>query len=285
MLTVIVLTYNEEIHLSRLLQNITPLTKHILVVDSFSSDRTVEIATSWGAVVYQNAFVNNAHQFQWALDHCKIETEWVMKLDADEVLQPQLIEELLEQIPKAPAEINGFQVKCRVCFMGKWIKYGYYPMILNRVFRREFGFMEQKWMDEHIQLKRGNWKLLKYDIIDENLNNLSWWTAKHNNYSTREAIVRLNYKYNFLAEDAALKSNKSFYLELPKFLRGAFYFTYRYLFRLGFLDGSAGLIWHLLQGFLFQTLVDAKVHQIEYISKRDKKSIRLVIEQDFGIKL
>jgi len=223
------------------------------------------------------------------LDNCEISTDWVMKMDADEILTSELVAEIKEKLPIAPQNIGGYQLKCRVYFMDKWIRRGYYPMVLNRIFRREAGYMEDKWMDEHIQLRTGSWDILKSDIIDHNLNNLNVWTSKHNLYSTREAIVRLDKKYNFLSGQNNLtgpsKRNKQIYLLLPKFLRGFIYFIYRYIFRLGFLDGKEGLIWHLLQGFWYQTLTDAKMVQMEYYSKKYNKPINEVIEDFFGIKV
>lgn len=290
MVTVIILTFNEEIHIGRCIQSVKSFTNNIIVIDSYSTDNTIEIAKSMGAKVYENVFINNAQQFQWALDNCVFETDWAMKLDADEVVTFELANEIVLKLKNGVSEqISGFQVKCRVHFMGKWIRWGYYPMVLNRLFIINHAFMEQKWMDEHIQLKRGKWILLENDIIDENLNNLSWWTNKHNNYATREAIMRLNYKYQFLKsnkdESVVYKKNKQIFQRMPLFFRCFLYFIYRYFFKLGFLDGKKGLIWHLLQGFWYQTLIDAKIFQIEYLSKKNNKTILEVIEQDFKIKV
>ncbi len=288
MITVIILTYNENLHLERCIQSVKQITNKILVVDSFSTDSTLEIAKKSGAIVYQNTFINNAQQFQWALDHCTFETEWIMKMDADEIILPELAYEINEKLQNCSDDIGGFQVKCRVFFMGKWIKRGYYPMVLNRIFRVSSGYMEQKWMDEHIQLTKGRWELLQNDIVDENLNNLVWWTTKHNNYSTREAIVRLDNKHNFLRgnhSDFKNKASKQFYLKLPLFLRALLYYLYRYILKLGFLDGIQGMVWHFLQGFWYQMLIDAKIYQIEYIAKKNNISITSVIEKEFGIKI
>ena len=297
MLTVIILTYNEEIHLSRLLANIASLTRQVVVVDSFSSDKTVEIARYWGAVVYQNTFVNNAHQFQWALDHCNIDTEWVMKLDADEYLTEELLKEIHVKLPRLGPEVTGVYLKRQVHFMGAWIKYGgYYPITLLRIWRVGVGAMEQKWMDEHIKLSHGETVEFVNDFIDENLNNLSWWVEKHNKYATREAIEYLNGKYEFFKVDAIdkdLKTQESvkrklkdnYYNKLPLFFRAFIYFLYRYFFKLGFLDHKKGLIWHFLQGFWYRFLVDAKIYQIENLAKERGVSVRQVLESEFGIKI
>lgn len=288
MITVIILTYNEELHIERCIKSAYQITNKIIVIDSFSSDDTIKIAKELGVVVYQNPFVNNAQQFQWAIDNCHFETEWIMKMDSDEIIMPNLASEINKKLINTPVNVGGYQVKCRVHFMGKWIKRGFYPMILNRIFRLSYGYMEQKWMDEHIQLRQGKWLLLENDIVDENLNNLSWWTNKHNNYSTREAIVRLNNKYNFLSADFSKysdKLSKMIYTKFPLFFRAFMYFIYRYIIRFGFLDGIQGFIWHVLQGFWYQILVDAKIYQIEYLAKKKNKTIVQILEEDFNFKI
>lgn len=285
-ISVIILTHNEEKHLVRCITSLTPIAQEIFIVDSFSTDNTISIAKNLGAKIYQNPFINHAQQFQWALDNCPIQSEWTMKMDADEYILPELSLELNTKLNSLPAHITGLKVRCRVIFMDKWIKRGYYPMILMRFWRTKEGYMEQKWMDEHIKLKNGESLLLDNDIVDHNLNNLTWWTNKHNNYALREAISRLDIKYNLLDKsNSIVKSNKAFFLKLPLLFRAFIYFIYRYIFKLGFLDGKQGLIWSVLQGFWYQFLVDSLIIQIEHLAKKKNKTIRQIIEEDFNIKL
>lgn len=297
MITVIILTYNESIHLKRCISSVLPISEKVIVVDSYSSDDTIKIAKSLGAEVYQNPFVNQAKQFQWALDNCKISTEWMMRLDADEFLLPELCNEIKVKLPKLSKDINGVYLKRQVHFMGQWIKYGgYYPTKLLRVWKVGTATIEQKWMDEHILLKLGNSIELKSDFVDDNLNNLEWWTQKHNKYSTRELIEYFNDKYNFFdsesisidgkTQESIKRKNKvKYYNKAPLFIRAFLYFIYRYFIKLGFLDGKKGLIWHFLQGFWYRFLVDAKIYQIEYLAQKYNKTIKQVIEEDFGIKI
>lgn len=284
-LTVIILTFNEELHLARCIGSVAPVAKRVIIVDSFSTDRTLEIARGLGAEIVQHPFVNQAQQFQWALDHIPIHTEWVMRMDADEYILPELAQELTEVLPDLDPRVTGLGIKRRVFFMDKWIRRGYYPMVLLRIWRNGAAYVEQKWMDEHICLKHGTSHTLRYDMVDHNLNNLSWWTAKHNAYATREAVERLNLRHQFNkdGQDAALKQHKAAYLRLPLFIRPFLYFFYRYFLRLGFLEGKPGLIWHLLQGFWFQFLVDAKIYQINYLAKKHNKPVVSVLKEDFGI--
>lgn len=276
-ITVIILTSNEEIHIERCVRAVQPIAKYVFVVDSNSTDRTIEIAESLGAKIYQHKFVNHAKQIQWALDTLPIETEWVMRLDADEYPLPELVEELRSCLQSLPADIEGINLKRRHIFWGRWIKHGArYPLVLLRLWRTGKGRIEQRWMDEHIVLTEGRSITFKHDFCDHNLNNISWLTDKHNRYATREAIDVLNRKYNLFPIDDAVASGggpsqvvlkrfakEHIYNALPTFSGPLLYFMYRYFIRLGFLDGKAGLVYHFLQGFWYRFLVEVKVTELD----------------------
>lgn len=298
-ISVIILTYNEALHLERCIRSLRPFVARIFVVDSFSEDDTVAIAEKLGAEVFQNPWTNQAAQFQWALDHCPIDTPWVMRMDADEYVTPGLGREIREQLPKLDAATTGVYVKRRVHFMGRWIRHGgYYPLWLLRLWRTGAGRIEQRWMDEHVVLKNGKTVRFSNDLVDDNLQTLSWWTDKHNRYATREAIDLLNRRYCFFEEDSiearagsAVQSEQkrwmknNVYYRMPRFLRAFLYFNYRYWLQRGFLDGRPGLIWHFLQGFWYRFLVDAKITQIEYLARTRNKSVKAVIEEEYGYAL
>lgn len=297
MLSVIILTYNESKHLKRCVDSIKDISSEIFVVDSFSSDGTVQLAESLGAKVYQNKWKNHATQFNWGLENCPIKTKWVMRLDADELITSDLANEIEEELSKNDGT-KGYILNRGHVFLTKKIKHGgSYPTKLLRIWEYGNGYCENKWMDEHIILKeRGRIKNLKHAFWDYNLNNIGWWTEKHNGYATREAIDQLNKKYNlFDIEDAQndttsqsklkkILKNKV-YEKMPKSLRAFLYFHYRYIFRLGFLDGYEGLVWHFLQGFWYRFLVDVKVYEIEKKATEENKNIKQVIEEEYGYKL
>lgn len=299
MLTVIILTYNEDIHLARCIRSVLPVATKIIVIDSYSSDNTVEIAEQLGAAVYKNTFVNQAVQFQWGLDNIVIQTPWIMRIDADEYLTPKLANEIAGRLPLLEAGVSGVVLKRQVHFMGRWIRYGgYYPTKLLRIWRNGTGRIEQRWMDEHIKLSEGRTVEFEHDFVDDNLNNLTWWTNKHNNYSTREAVDLLNREFDLFEEDTILGSGggngqdkrkrwykDNIYVKMPLFLRAFAYFLFRYFLKLGFLDGKAGLIWHLLQGGWYRFLVDAKIYQIKRLAKQQNKSIREILTDNFDIRL
>lgn len=296
-ISVVILTYNEEIHIERCLKSIYGWANDIFIVDSYSTDKTLEIASRYTNRIYQHEFVNHANQFNWALENLPIKTEWIMRLDADEYLTDDLRNELLKKLEKFPNEIVGLYVKRRVYFMGRWIKHGaYYPIWLLRIWRKGKGYCEQRWMDEHIKVEEGNIFFLKKDVIDDNKKNIHWWTDKHNRYSTREVVDLLNYKYSFKTYDEVKPSFcgtqeqrkrwlKIKYAKLPLFLRPFLYFFYRYFLKFGFLDGKEGLIFHFLQGFWYRFLVDAKIYEIEKRAKQENKPVKQVIEEMYGIKL
>ena len=292
-LSVIILTYNEEIHIRRCIENILPISKDIFVVDCFSTDKTVEIAKSLEAKVYQNKWENNhAKQFNWALNHLPIQTKWVLRLDADEYLTAELINELKQKLPALDSDITGVILPLRRVFLGRIIKRGTGRILLIRMFQYGKARCEQRWMDEHIQLMEGNTIEFTHEFADDNLNNLTWWTIKHNNYAIREAIDLLDIELNLLGRNneneltgqAAQKRNKKLsYAKKPLFFRSFGYFVYRYIFKLGFTEGKEGFLWHFLQGWWYRTLVDAKIFEIKKACGNDKEKIVDYIWENYRI--
>lgn len=295
-ISVIILTFNEEKHIERCIKSLLPISTDIYIIDSFSTDTTVEIAKALGAKIYTNKWINYAKQFQWALDNCPISTTWVMRMDSDEYILPELALELNNKVDNIGQNISGLYIKRRMYFKGQWIKYGAkYPEWLLRVWRYEDGYIEEKWMDEHVVLKKGETIKLKYDLVDDNLNGITWWTKKHNNYATREAIDILNINYNFTNKENEInpklfgnqverkKYLKNVYASLPLFTRPFIYFFWRYILRFGFLDKTQGLIWHFLQAFWYRFLVDVKIYEIKKESKRQNISITDFIKKEYGM--
>ena len=195
-IAVIILTFNEEKHIERCIENVRQIASEIYVVDSYSTDRTVELAQSSGAVVYKNKWENYSRQFTWALDNLPIKSEWILRLDADEYLTSELIKEITSEIDIVSDNVNGFTAQRLVIFLGKYIKHGILPLIMLRLFRRGYGLIEDRQMDEHIVLTSGEVHALKHPFYDDNLNGITWWTNKHNGYATREAIDLLMTEYS-----------------------------------------------------------------------------------------
>jgi glycosyltransferase involved in cell wall biosynthesis len=284
-ISVIILTFNEEIHIARCIKSLSSFTDKVFIVDSGSTDKTVEIAESLGANVVVNQWVNYATQFNFGIENNPFKTKWVMRMDSDEYVLPELSLEINQKLPSISEEISGMYIKRRVIFFEKWIKNGaYYPIWLMRIWRSGDGICEESWMDEHIKLFKGKTLNLEKDLVDHNLNNITWWTQKHNLYSIREVIDLLNIKYNFRdfvsiepklfgTQEERKRFLKVKYSSVPLFTRPVFYFIYRYFIRLGFIDGKQGLMWHFLQGFWYRFLIDVKIFEIYQRVGRDKQAI------------
>lgn len=276
-LSAVILTFNEELHLERALASISGFTKEIFVIDSFSTDRTIEIALAHGAIVLQNKFINQAKQFQWALDNAPISGEWILRLDADEIIESDLATEIVQKLPALAPDVVGINLKRKHIFMDRWVKHGgRYPLVMLRIWRKGHGRIENRWMDEHIVIWGGRAVTFEGGFADHNLNDLTFFTDKHNKYATREAIEILNQRLNFYPRDhsvttesTSLQTAAKFFIKehiynhIPFTISALMYFVWRYIFQLGFLDGRSGLIYHFLQGYWYRFLVGAKVMELE----------------------
>jgi glycosyltransferase involved in cell wall biosynthesis len=294
-LTVIVLTYNEELHIQRCLNAISQYAKKTIIVDSYSNDGTLKIAHKLGVTSIQNPFINHANQFNWALGNIQIDTEWVLRLDADEYLEPELVDELFQKIESIPEDVNGVVFNLKHIFLNKPILRGVYPVKLLRLFRNGTARCEERWMDEHIELDSG--KIIEFDndFVDHNLNSLGWWIQKHNGYSVKEAVDLINLEipivpnpisFGSLSTQADNKRKKKLkYARMPLFWRSFFYFLYRYFFKLGFLEGKEGFLWHFLQGWWYRTLVDAKIYEIKKACGNDPEKIKEHLRTTYNINL
>lgn len=291
--SVVILTFNEDKHIARAIRSVTPFADQVIVIDSGSSDKTVGISRGLGALVLQHPWESHAKQFNWALENASITGTWVMRLDADEYATEGLAEEINRRLPLLAADVVGVYIRRRVYFMNRWIKHGgVYPSWLLRMWRFGHGRCENRLMDEHTMVWGGRVVQFAGELVDENLNDLTWWTEKHNRYAVREVADLLNLKYKLLQIETpggdgdleqprlrrALK--EGVYARMPLFLRPGLYFWYRYVFRLGFLDGIPGLLWHVLQGFWYRFLVDAKMWEAErWASTRD--DIQLIVDREW----
>jgi glycosyltransferase involved in cell wall biosynthesis len=277
-ITAIILTYNEEQHISRCIESLLPVVSRICIIDSHSKDRTVEIAQRLGASVLQNPWKNYATQFQWGLDHAGIQDEWTMRIDADEYLEPAL-QQSIRDFVKAPGNHNAAYFRRKMVFMGQPITHGFfYPAMMLRLWKTGEGHIEQRWMDEHVVVNNANTTALAGDLVDENLNDLAWWTQKHVGYATREVYdiiasrekSRQHPSVDDLSGQAKRKRflKEQVYAKLPTSIRSTCYFFFRYILGRGFLDGKAGFFFHFLQAYWYRTLVDAKLFELEAAARK-----------------
>lgn len=293
--TVVILTKNEERHIARAMASVAPIADRVFVIDSGSTDRTVEIARGLGAEVFRNDWVNYATQFNWALEQLPADTKWIFRLDADEVVSEALAAEIKAHLASLPSDIAGVYISRSMTFLGRSIRWGgVFPVRVLRIFRHGRGRCENRWMDEHV-LVDGETAEFKGAIVDDNLNSLTWWTEKHSAYSSREVVDLLNLEYSFMIHEtvADLRSGQQagvkrwikekVYARLPGGIRALLYFVYRYILRLGFLDGKEGAAFHILQGFWYRYLVDMKLHEVKSHMGRNNVDVVTAIREILGI--
>lgn len=297
MIAAIILTKNEGKHLERCLRSIESVVDIIYVIDCGSTDNTKVLAESFGATVIVNPWINYSTQFNYGLGKVPVDCEWVLRIDADEYVDNDLISYVREELPYIGDEISGISFSRLMTFMGRPIRHGgMYPIWQLRLFRRAVGCCESRWMDEHIVLSSGKSVRGRGVITDDNINTVTWWTEKHNSYASREAIDILCYQYTDLVETKASterldkqasfkRSLKQLYAYLPLGLRPILYFLYRYLLLFGFLDGKRGLMFHCLQGFWYRFLVDVKVYEVKKYALDHHVDIKKSISRVLNINL
>jgi glycosyltransferase involved in cell wall biosynthesis len=269
LVSVIILTHNEEGNLPACLESLRRLPCVVFVVDSGSSDRTLEIAERYSAVTRHHDFDNYAVQRNWALDNLPIETPWVLNLDADERLTPDLLEEITNVLEQPPPNVSGFLLRRRTIFMGRWIRHGgHYPSYHLRLFRKGRGRCESRRYDQHF-VADGRVERLRHDYLDVVSSSLLTWTLRHGRWAALEANELLFPQAVGRQVTPGVLGNpiqrrrwwRNLYGRGPLFARALAYWGYRYFFRLGFLDAREGLIFHFLQGFWFRFLVDAMIYE------------------------
>ncbi|MEQ1895759.1 MAG: glycosyltransferase family 2 protein [Vicinamibacterales bacterium] len=287
--SVVVLTFNEERNLGACLESVAGWAAGVFVVDSGSTDTTVAIARGHGARIVSNPFVTHARQWRWALETLPLTTEWVLALDADQQVTAQLRDEIADLVARG-TDANGGFVKRRQVFRGRWIKHGgYYPKYLLKLFRRAAVSVDDTELVDHHFTVRGRSLKLQGDVIEDNRNEaeIATWIAKHNRYAVLQARQEVTGGASAMAPkpfaladspDTRVRRMKQVWARLPLFVRPCLYFVYRYIVRLGFLDGREGFVFHVLQAFWYRLLVDINIAELRAAarfeaSERDKVGI------------
>jgi glycosyltransferase involved in cell wall biosynthesis len=249
-LSVVLITHNEERNLPRTLESAMPLVRdrkgEIIVVDSGSTDRTVEIAQSYGAKVFVETWKGFAGQKNSAID--KASMDWVLQLDADEALEPELAREI-ELALKADSAIKGFWIPRKNFFLGRWIRHGgFYPDPKLRLVWRGAGRFEE--YGAHPTMKvSGPTGTFSHALLHDAYPTLRGYIDHMNSYSSMGAEV------------AAAQGRRGFSFS-DIVIRPALTFVYNYFIRLGFLDGREGLLLHLYHS-VYVSWKYAKVWELE----------------------
>ena len=272
----IILTFNEEQHLPRLLRSIQDLEAPVFILDSGSTDHTIEIGQQFGATFLFNAFENHPKQWDFALKNFPVKTPWVICLDADQEVTPELKARLQNFKDEEYQNINGIYFNRKNFFKGKWIKHGgYYPFYLLKMFRFGIGFSDTNEAMDHRFNAPGGSMVWKDGIIkEENLkeNQIRFWIEKHNRYSDLLALEEVERMQNARGQSEQPRfwgtpnQRKAWFKRqwwrLPRYVRPGLYFTQRMIFQLGILDGRTGVIFHFLQAFWFRLVVDIKIDEL-----------------------
>lgn len=283
-ISVIILTFNEERNIRECLESVKDLGAELFIVDSGSVDRTLDIAKEYTSQIFVHPFENYSRQRNWAFENLPLKTEWILNMDADHRMTAELAEELKKRFSnQISPHITGFLSSRKTMFMGKWIRFGgHYPTYHAILFRRGFGSCEDRLYDQHFKVT-GTVQKLHGDIEDRITDSLATFITRHNKWSDLEAFEQHidGLTNNTGLIEGSLIGNpiqqrrflKNLYDRFPLFFRPFIYFTVRYFFRMGFLDGRRGLIFHFLQCFWFRFLIDAKVYEL----KRLKETIIPVV--------
>ncbi len=280
-ITVLIAAKDEEANIPRCLSALFPA-ERVLVIDSNSSDRTAQISRELGAEVHQFMYKGGyPKKRQWGLDHIRIDTDWILLLDADEVVPKQLWEEISAAI-SAEQTADAYLITKGFHFLGRRFRFGGFSHSAVLLFRRGRASFERLFaasvdsqdMEVHERmLVQGTIGKLKTPLIHEDFKGLEAYIARHNLYSTWEALQRCNYLRTGTWGEGCIKPRyfgntqerrrwlKRLMLHLP--CEPQLWFTYHFFFRLGFLEGRAGLIASQLRSRHFSH-VRAKLYELQH---------------------
>ena len=276
-LTVLVATRNEEVNIERSLASVHGLADQIFVLDSESSDRTVEIAGRYADAVHTLAYEHGRiipWIFQWGLDHLPIRNDWVLILEADQALTPALRREIAALLGRREVREAGFYIRRRQIFRGKPLRFGGYGgKVLLKLFRRDRGELDPVEQDTRVYVDGAVGRLsAPLEEWNKKEDAILFYLEKHLRYAdafAREEFERrrrgLPWKLTprlFGTPDERVLWLKTRYYRLPLFLRPALYFAYRYVVLLGILDGKTGFLFHFLQAFWFRLVVDVRLAEL-----------------------
>ncbi|MFW6015617.1 MAG: glycosyltransferase family 2 protein [bacterium] len=282
-LTAIVLTKNESKNITECIESIIQLVKRVVVVDSGSTDNTVELAKEYGADVYYHDFEYYAKQFNWAIDNTNITTKWILRLDADERFTPKLCEEVEKLLKKHENDnVNGIAMEAWFYFLGRCMKHGLSNKRKMMIFKNGLGRIEDRKRDAHSIISKGTSVMTHEKFLNYDYKDLSNYIKKYNWYSIREVYDYIEYKnggnINIKTDKSIQKQRKKkfgFYYKFPKYFRAWLWFVYNYIFKGGFLDGRESFLYHFFECYWYRLLVDAKIFEKEQLGKEleDLKSL------------
>jgi glycosyltransferase involved in cell wall biosynthesis len=277
-ITAIVLTCNEEMHLPRILQALHEVCAEIFIIDSGSTDKTLDIANQFNAKVLYHPFQTHSQQWDYALQACPVTTLWVLCLDADQYPSSSLLQKLKNfSDSDIPADVNGIFINRHNYFQGKRLKYGgYRNFYMLKMFRFGKGHADLNEKMDHRFIAEGKTIMWKGAVlIEDNLkeHEIDFWIQKHLKYSSQVAMEELGRSQGEIAQTLSprLFGNpderkawlKKKWWNLPLFIRPCLYFIYRFFFCLGFLENGNGRLFHFMHALWFRILVDVKLNKLK----------------------
>ena len=273
--SVLITTYNEELNVEDCLRSVNDLADEVFVLDSFSTDRTLEICRAYATKIHQIPSQRVADLKNWALEHLPFQNDWVLILDADERVTPHLQNEISNIVRSKSGRSDGYYVNRRFIFYGKWIRHcGWYPSWNLRLFKHGLGRYEDRASHEHVIL-RGRVGFCKHDLLHEDMRDMHAWIAKHNRYASHEAyeyqrVLQRSHSTGFQPSllEGSVKWKRAIkewvWIRLPG--RALLLFLYLYVFRLGFLDGRHGLKFCVMHA-IFEHFIAIKLWELQHYKK------------------
>jgi glycosyltransferase involved in cell wall biosynthesis len=266
---IVILTFNSARIIAETVERALLVSRHIFVVDSFSTDGTDEILRRMGCEIVQRPFLNYSDQRNWAIEQVSSRFEWQLHLDADEVIDDSAVDSI-RRVLQGNARQNAYMLRRRDYFMERPLRFSGLNCWHLRLFRSGVARCEDRLYDQHF-VSSENAGRLDGLMHDKNLLSLGEWTVRHNRWSDAEAneAARVDesggnvLRGRFFGDprERTRFVKERIYYRLPVAARALSYFFYRYIIRLGFLDGAAGFYFAFFQGLWFRMLVDAKIYE------------------------
>ena len=281
-ITAVILTHNEEKNLPACLARLDGFCP-VFVVDSGSSDATLEIAANHNASLFHHDFTNHARQWSWALANLPFKSEWLLALDADYIVTDELKDKILTSLDFLADDVNGIYVKYRYHFGGSQIRFGGTRHDRMQIVRLGFAKLDSSDLVDNRFVVEGNTARWNEFIHESNYydGDISIWMAKQDHYAIRLAVeeelrrqgdIEWQGQPSFFGNpDQRVTWLRQQWLRMPLYIRPLIYFIYRYIFALGFLDGKGGFLYHFLQGFVLRIMIDWKIGQLRQAGIKGEK--------------
>jgi glycosyltransferase involved in cell wall biosynthesis len=281
-ISTIVLTHNEEQNIGYCLESLRGSTE-IFVVDSGSTDRTIDICKQFNVQIFHHSYTNHASQWQWAFDNLPISTPWILALDADFVVSPVLLEKIIRETGKVPDDVDGIYVRHLYKFGWGTIRFGGTKKHWLRIVRRGRARADRGDLVDFRFVVDGRVLVWHEMVVEYNRkdDDISVWLGKQDKFALRLAVeeeLRRRGLHGWEGRPRLIGTTderfawlRDRWLGLPLFVRPIIYFLYRYVIAAGALDGRAGFLYHVLQGFWLRLIVDWKTVQLRSLDLDDEQ--------------